>query len=345
MIKPFEMKPLNLIVKITCTFAILMVTASCAVNPVTGKKELMLKSEKQEVKLGAEYDPQVIATFGEYRNDPLLTFVQATADEMGKISHRPNLEYHVKILDSPVVNAFAVPGGYIYFTRGILALFNNEAELVGVAYSSLIGYDARKMADFFRVLERMSLPDGWQTENQPAQVIMAPSDGNALMLFTLVRASSLDEAATSTLQKLDLEMLDSNHTTVNGMPAIETLSEQLNQDPYSGQEQTNVVISYSISYNNDFYVFHGVTDQADYNTYSGAYKRNMTSFSKLTDPSKLNRTPTRIHIKKVQSTSTLADAFRYFGVKQDQMEELALLNDRELTGRVQAGRLIKVTGK
>lgn len=54
---------------------------------------------------------------------------------------------------------------------------------------------------------------------------MAPSDGNALMLFTLVRASSLDEAATSTLQKLELEMLDSNHTTVNGMPAIETLSE------------------------------------------------------------------------------------------------------------------------
>lgn len=71
----------------------------------------------------------------------------------------------------------------------------------------------------------------------------------------------------------------------------------------------------------------------------------MTSFSKLTDPSKLNRAPTRIHIKKVQSTSTLADAFRYFGVKQDQTEELALLNDLELTDRVQAGRLIKVTGK
>jgi predicted Zn-dependent protease len=51
---------------------------------------------------------------------------------MAKISHRPNLEYHFRILDSPVINAFAVPGGYIYFTRGILAQFNNEAEMIGV---------------------------------------------------------------------------------------------------------------------------------------------------------------------------------------------------------------------
>src|SRR5210317_438071 len=51
---------------------------------------------------------------------------------MAKISHRPSLEYHFRILDSPVVNAFAVPGGYLYFTRGILAQFNSEAELIGV---------------------------------------------------------------------------------------------------------------------------------------------------------------------------------------------------------------------
>jgi predicted Zn-dependent protease len=78
------------------------------------------------------YHPQVMATFGEYDDPELQAFVQAKGTEKGKLSHRPSLEYHVKVVDSPVVNAFAVPGGYIYFTRGILANLNNEAEFMGV---------------------------------------------------------------------------------------------------------------------------------------------------------------------------------------------------------------------
>ncbi len=109
----------------------LLITA-CARNPVTGNRQLVMMSERQEIQLGAEYDPQVMATFGAYENEPLLAFIKEKGNEMGLISHRPNLEYHFRILDSPVINAFAVPGGYIYFTRGILAHFNNEAEMVGV---------------------------------------------------------------------------------------------------------------------------------------------------------------------------------------------------------------------
>jgi predicted Zn-dependent protease len=126
------MKILSTNVKAILIFIIVLFIDSCAINPVTGKKQLMFMSESQEVQLGAQYDPQVMATFGEYKNDQLLTFLQAKADEMGAISHRSKIKYHVRLLDSPVVNAFAVPGGYIYFTRGILAHFNNEAELVGV---------------------------------------------------------------------------------------------------------------------------------------------------------------------------------------------------------------------
>ena len=62
----------------------------------------------------------------------LLKLITEKGTEIGKLSHRPNLTYHFRILDSPVVNAFAVPGGYIYLTRGILAQFNSEAELMGV---------------------------------------------------------------------------------------------------------------------------------------------------------------------------------------------------------------------
>jgi predicted Zn-dependent protease len=67
-----------------------------------------------------------------YPDDKLQQFINEKGQEMAKISHRPNLAYEFKVLDSPVVNAFAVPGGYVYFTRGIMASFNNEAEFAGV---------------------------------------------------------------------------------------------------------------------------------------------------------------------------------------------------------------------
>src|SRR5512133_1974242 len=126
------MKKVNYFVKIILLFAVVMTVYSCAVNPVTGKRQIMLISEKQEIAMGLAYDPQVIATFGEYPDAELQNFVQAKGSESGKVSHRPNPEYHVTVVDSPVVNAFAVPGGYVYLTRGILAQFNNEAELIGV---------------------------------------------------------------------------------------------------------------------------------------------------------------------------------------------------------------------
>ncbi|MDN3669841.1 M48 family metalloprotease [Echinicola jeungdonensis] len=105
---------------------------SCSRNPVTGKKELVLMSEKQEVAIGKEADPQITATYGVYDNPDLQAFIQTKGDAMAKVSHRSGLEYHFKILDSPVVNAFALPGGYVYFTRGIMAHFNSEAEFAGV---------------------------------------------------------------------------------------------------------------------------------------------------------------------------------------------------------------------
>jgi predicted Zn-dependent protease len=105
---------------------------SCSVNPVTGKKEIMLMSEAQEISMGKAYDPQVVASFGLYEDEQMQQFINEKGKEMGAISHRPHLNYEFKILDSPVVNAFAVPGGYVYFTRGIMAHFNNEAEFAGV---------------------------------------------------------------------------------------------------------------------------------------------------------------------------------------------------------------------
>jgi len=109
-----------------------LVMATCARNPVTGKREVMFLSEEDEIAMGTEADPEVVAEFGLLEHPQLQAFIREKGMEMAKVSHRPGLPYQFKILDSPVVNAFALPGGYVYFTRGILAHFNSEAQFSGV---------------------------------------------------------------------------------------------------------------------------------------------------------------------------------------------------------------------
>jgi len=488
------MKKFNVPFKVGAFVAIVLLVTSCAINPVTGKRQIMFMSEDQEVQLGASYDPQVLATFGLYNNNALNNYVQKQGSQMGKISHRPNIQYHVKVLDSPVINAFAVPGGYIYLTRGILAQLNSEAELAGVIahemghitarhsasqqtkqtlgqlvliggmiaseklaqyadyamqgmqllflkfsrddereadrlgaqYSSVIGYDAHQMAEFFKVLYKMDLADnqggvptflsthpdpgdrynyvnirakawqdslklpeykinhesylklidgiiygedprqgyveattfyhpelkfkftyaaGWQFQNSPLQVTMAPADGNALILFTLSHEKTLKVAADSALRQYGLNLVSSKDITVNTMPALATLSTQTSQDQSTGATSVNKVLSYFINYNGTIYVFFGVSTDAKFATYSPAFESTMNSFAKLTDAAKINVTPNKIVVKAVPSAGTLSQALTALGVKQDRMAEMALLNNLELTDKVTAGKLIKVAGK
>jgi predicted Zn-dependent protease len=111
---------------------LLILLDSCAKNPVTGKREFMLLSKEQEIAMGQQSDPEIVAFFGLYEDEQLQRFIKEKGNEMVEISHREDLPYEFKIVDSPVVNAFAVPGGFVYFTRGIMAHFNNEAEFAGV---------------------------------------------------------------------------------------------------------------------------------------------------------------------------------------------------------------------
>ncbi len=119
---------------------------SCAVNPVTGKRQLMLLSESDEIALGQQTDQEIIATYGVYEDAELNAYINNIGQRMGKITHRPQLPYQFKVLDTPVINAFAVPGGYIYLTRGIVAYLNDEAELAGVIGHELGHVAARHTA-------------------------------------------------------------------------------------------------------------------------------------------------------------------------------------------------------
>ena len=112
--------------------ALLALVAACATNPVTGRRELAFMSEAQEISIAQESDPQIKAEMGVYNDPELQSYVSEIGLRMAKISERPNLPWRFTVVDVPAVNAFAVPGGGIYITRGIMPFLDSEAELAGV---------------------------------------------------------------------------------------------------------------------------------------------------------------------------------------------------------------------
>ena len=478
--------------KIPLLVLVFLIANSCSRNPVTGKKQVLFMSEKKEIALGQSSDPQIVGSMGLYEDDKLQKFITEKGKEMAAISHRPNLPYEFKVVDSPVVNAFAVPGGFVYFTRGIMAHFNNEAEFagvlgheighvtakhgarqqtsqilsqvglvagvilspefrsmaeqasqgmqllmlsnsrshesesdeLGVAYSSAVGYDATKMATFFGTLKALSaqagqsiptfmsthpdpgqreqnvgvmarayqqkhpgnykvnrdgylamidgivygedpkggfveswmfyhpvlkfkfpVPQGWQYQNSPTQFQMAPADGKAMMMLTLAQGTNLQEAANNTAQQLNLQVSSSKNTTVNGLPALEMLS-QVQQEQQAGTtttaDQQVKVSSMFIQYNNMIFVLHGMAYAADFNNQLRTFDRTMDGFSKLTDPDKLNRQPDRVRIRTSSKSQTLQQALQAEGATSEQMQDLAILNGMKLSDRLTAGMKYKV---
>jgi predicted Zn-dependent protease len=112
--------------------AILVAATGCSVNPVTGKRQLNLMTEGQEVQLGAQSDEAIVAQYGLVDDPALASYVNDIGQRLVRVSHRPQLAFTIRLLDDPVVNAFALPGGFVYLTRGILAYFNSEATMAGV---------------------------------------------------------------------------------------------------------------------------------------------------------------------------------------------------------------------
>ena len=478
-----------------CLSASLLISNSCAVNPVTGKKQIVLMSESQEIAMGAAADPEIVAQYGRYEDKILQDFITQKGNEMAAISHRPDLKYEFKIVDSEVLNAFAVPGGYVYFTRGIMAHFNNEAEFagvlgheighitarhsvsqqskailgqvgligsmilvpqvaefaeplseglgllflkfgrdaerqsdeLGVEYSSKIGYDAKEMAGFFNTLERQSsgsesaeLPDflsthpnpgdrniavsklsdewkkklnlldpkvsresylkkiegliygedpkqgflendvfyhpvlkfqlntpkGWNYQNKPQELEFAPKDGKAILIMTLIPGKSLEEAASNVVEKNNLQVLESNQITVNGLNALSILADvKVEQKKQQQQAPTVRTLSYLIQYNDNIYHILGASSVTDFNSYSENFLQTMKNFKELKDASKLNKQPERIRIKPVKQSGTLKQALNSYNMPEKKQEEISLLNGMLLTDKVLAGSLIKILGK
>ena len=111
--------------------ALLLTLGSCASNP-TGGADFVLMSERRELEIGKEEHEKLIKQAPIYQNERLQAYVEQVGQRLAAISHRPDLEYHFTIIDSPDINAFALPGGYVYINRGLLTLLTSEDQLAAV---------------------------------------------------------------------------------------------------------------------------------------------------------------------------------------------------------------------
>jgi predicted Zn-dependent protease len=124
-------------------------SAACATNPVTGKSQMSLLSEAEELAIGAQQDVEIRREMGVYGDQALQRYVSDIGQELARNSHRPNLPWSFTVVDNSAINAFALPGGYVYVTRGILAYLDDESELAGVLGHEIGHVTARHAAQAY----------------------------------------------------------------------------------------------------------------------------------------------------------------------------------------------------
>lgn len=112
--------------------ALLAGCGSTVVNPVTGQSERTVMDERSELAEGKKAHDEVLKEYGVYQDARLQAYVNEIGQKLAKQSHRANIPWTFTVLDSPEINAFALPGGYVYITRGILAYMDSEADMAGV---------------------------------------------------------------------------------------------------------------------------------------------------------------------------------------------------------------------
>ena len=110
-----------------------LLLSACSTNPATGARQFTaLMSPEQENTVGAQEHERIIAQYGLYEDKAINSYIEEIGKRVTQKTERPEIDYKFYVLDSPIVNAFAVPGGYIYISRGLLGLANSEAQVAAV---------------------------------------------------------------------------------------------------------------------------------------------------------------------------------------------------------------------
>ena len=118
---------------IICLFSLIASTAGCSINSETGNSDFIVLSKAREDQIGKDEHPKIIKQFGGvYKKHDISAYVAVIGGKLAAVTERPDITFTFTVLDSQIVNAFTTPGGYIYITRGLIALANTEAQLASV---------------------------------------------------------------------------------------------------------------------------------------------------------------------------------------------------------------------
>ncbi|HIM26208.1 MAG TPA: peptidase M48, partial [Rhodospirillales bacterium] len=136
-----------------------MFVSACSTNPATGQQSFTaFMSRAEEIRIGAEEHPKIIKEFGgAYKDARLHAYIKRTGLALARKSEVTDLPYTFTILNDDKVNAFALPGGYVYITRGLLALAENEAEMAGVLAHEIGHVTARHSAERYSTAQATNL--------------------------------------------------------------------------------------------------------------------------------------------------------------------------------------------
>jgi predicted Zn-dependent protease len=165
--------------------ALPLLAAACATNPVTGERQLMLVSESQEIELGKQSAEEVRQSMPRYPDEKVQAYVSSVGMRMAKASERPNLPWSFTVVDDAAVNAFALPGGPIFITRGILTHMNSEAELASVLGHEIGHVTARHSVQQLSKQQLTQLGLGIGSAISPELAGVAQAGGAGLKLLFL----------------------------------------------------------------------------------------------------------------------------------------------------------------
>ena len=152
----------------------LLFLSSCATNPVTGTPDFVTITEQQEISIGASYHEKILEENKVIENKELNDYFSKLGNEIARNSHRPDLKWTFTLIDSPIMNAFATPGGYVYMYRGMLNYFNSEAEFAGVigheiahitARHAVRGMSTAQVTNLLLGIVRANVPGAQLTDN------------------------------------------------------------------------------------------------------------------------------------------------------------------------------------
>jgi len=132
-----------------CLFSLIASTAGCSINSATGNSDFIVLSKALEDQIGKDEHPKIIKQFGGvYKKQDISAYVAVIGGKLAAVTERPDITFTFTVLDSQIVNAFTTPGGYIYITRGLVALANTEAQLASVIGHELghaiVGYECKE---------------------------------------------------------------------------------------------------------------------------------------------------------------------------------------------------------